>query len=306
MYSSAKAALEKIFSDKILASKLSSLEEDEIFDFCLENSDEDFTREKFEEELMNMLYSSDAERKFLTEEELDLIAGGVGNGRIKKSVAALLTVFAIGGSGVLAKNILKDLIDSFPRHEGGVIVLNETFKSQKENFDKLKRVKVEDVEYVVLGEDLGENAVIDSDYFLKFGNDNLVNVKTADNVVGVNLGSPLTNLKSVNMPNVKEIGSGAFRFSDLESAVLPKVEKIGAGAFRSCGELTNVVIPNAKDIGDYAFSLCTSLEKIDLSKAEKIGANAFSGCDNLKEISVPRNVKITGELPKDCKITHLD
>jgi hypothetical protein len=99
------------------------------------------------------------------------------------------------------------------------------------------------------------------------------------------------SLKSVEMPNVKEIGEGCFAGCvSLKSFSAENLEIIGGTAFAPVIEgegnevpFTSVHIPNVKKIGDSAF-YCTKLEEIDLSGVTEMATGAFGLCVNLKKV----------------------
>ena len=82
--------------------------------------------------------------------------------------------------------------------------------------------------------------------------------------------------------------AGAFSgMTELTTVVLPEVEEIGAGMFDGCTSLQAVDIPPTVNvIGEDAFKDCSSLETIRLTSIESVGANAFSGCENLTTITL--------------------
>ena len=273
--------LKRIFSDREMAEKISKLKEDEIFDFCLKNSGLEFTNEDFRAAVVDLLCMSDVGRRFLSEEELDLIAGGVG-GNLKKSAATLMALLTLSGA------------PSFAADSGGMqagATASVSLEVAWENFENLKKVDINGVEYVVLGEDLGENGEITQDYISKFGRDNLVNVIIADNVtkIGPAAFNECEKLKKVNAPKVEEIGGYTFRqCKGLEEVNFPEVKKIGFSAFNGCAKLKNVDSPKIEEIGEYAFCDCKSLEEVNLPEAKKISTGAFEECTNLKNVKIPK------------------
>lgn len=76
--------------------------------------------------------------------------------------------------------------------------------------------------------------------------------------------SGCTNLKNVDISNVKEIENAAFE---------------------GCTSLKSIQLNGIETIGDYTFFGCTDLEEVmfnDVSRLKKIGNAAFEGCVNLR------------------------
>lgn len=102
------------------------------------------------------------------------------------------------------------------------------------------------------------------------------------------------NLKSINLSNVKFIGTEAFTNCpsltdniDL-SSVDWVAEKGLAGTYFS-----TIHLPNCTRADDNAFDGCTA-EEIVLNKAKSIGSNAFNNCKNLKVLYVPNAQDLSG------------
>ena len=109
----------------------------------------------------------------------------------------------------------------------------------------------------------------------------------------------LPSLKTVNLPNVKSVGSYAFyRCTNLQSASLPNADTLtaasggakGSSMFSSCSSLESAYFPALKEMAERMFDQCTSLKIVNLSSAESVNAASFNSCTALKDIYLP-NVK---------------
>lgn len=75
-----------------------------------------------------------------------------------------------------------------------------------------------------------------------------------------------TNLKTINLKNVRLIGESSFNGSDLETLTIPgSIEVIPAEAFNRCENLKKVVLEeDVEYINDSAFMNCSALKEIYL------------------------------------------
>ena len=75
-----------------------------------------------------------------------------------------------------------------------------------------------------------------------------------------------TNLKTINLKNVRLIGESSFNGSDLETLTIPgSIEVIPAEAFNRCENLKKVVLEeDVEYINDSAFRNCSALKEIYL------------------------------------------
>ena len=93
--------------------------------------------------------------------------------------------------------------------------------------------------------------------------------KTDDTVENV------TQLSSVNLPDVLTIGTVAFLYCEnLTAVTAPKVQTIGRYAFYGT-VLTSVNFPEAKTIDNSAFSYCRDIKEFNLPKVTVLGENAL-------------------------------
>lgn len=79
--------------------------------------------------------------------------------------------------------------------------------------------------------------------------------------------------------------------SSLQEVCLTQAKEIGDGAF-SFSNLKTVSLPEATDIGSNAFASCDGLQTISLPKAEQIESSAFQNSDKLTSICLPKGVQI--------------
>lgn len=130
------------------------------------------------------------------------------------------------------------------------------------------------------------------------------------------------NLKSINLSNVKSIGTEAFTNCpsltdniDLSSVEmiserglagtyfktmnLPKCTDIGDSAFEDC-TMQKIVLNNATNLGSNVFKNCKNLEMIYAPKVK--GFDGCSGCTNLKTVFVPMATGITTDISSNATI----
>ena len=97
-------------------------------------------------------------------------------------------------------------------------------------------------------------------------------------------------LRSVNLPNMVGIFSGAFGGCiNLTSISIPNTVYSIGGAFMGCSNLTTVTFEEYSTLGylgENAFSGCTTLESITIPHTvTHIGQQAFSNCTNLTSVT---------------------
>jgi hypothetical protein len=118
---------------------------------------------------------------------------------------------------------------------------------------------------------------------------NCKNIKKIDfpNVrsIGSKCFSLCSKLKHINIPNAVRVEDYAFNFcSQLESIYLPKVTHLEDSVFKNCTKLSSVIAPNVTKISKYAFSNCKMLLCLRLSneiKDDDIDITSTEGCNNL-------------------------
>ena len=96
------------------------------------------------------------------------------------------------------------------------------------------------------------------------------------------------NLKSVDFPNVKNIGNSAFQSCDsLTTVSFPLATSIGGNAFQSCSRLTTVSFPQVVSIGNNAFQYCSRLATVSFPQVTNIKNYTFYSCTGLTTVSFP-------------------
>ena len=95
------------------------------------------------------------------------------------------------------------------------------------------------------------------------------------------------NLKSINLSNVKTIGTEAFTncpslTDNIDLSSVNRVDNKGlAGTY-----FKTIDLPACESVGDSAFESCIAQE-ITLNKATDLGDNAFKNCSNLETLYIP-------------------
>lgn len=159
------------------------------------------------------------------------------------------------------------------------------------------------------------------------GND--TNITIPDKINGIEVGSinercfKNSNIESVTLPSsVTSIEQQAFYgCNNLKSINLSNVKFIGTEAFTNCPSLTdnidlssvdwvaekglagtyfNIVnLPNCTKTGENAFDSCKA-EEIIMNKATSIGAQAFYNCSNLKTLYIPNATGLANDNFNGC------
>jgi hypothetical protein len=96
-----------------------------------------------------------------------------------------------------------------------------------------------------------------------------------------------TKLKTVDLPNATQVGTGAFQNSGIVSIKLPKVKSLSTNALNRCSSLVTVSFPSVETIGSDQFTQCTSLQSADFAKAKTVVSNCFLSCTGLTRVSFP-------------------
>ena len=128
MNSVIKKTFEKIFLDKHLIVEFLELEGDKIFDFLKNHSESDFTKEEFEDsivEIFETLYGEGVDLEKLSSENLNSIAGGKGS--LKRGAALAMAMLNLG-SGI---PFIPGGLDFTPRASAFAFWKNKNFRIQK-------------------------------------------------------------------------------------------------------------------------------------------------------------------------------
>lgn len=98
-----------------------------------------------------------------------------------------------------------------------------------------------------------------------------------------------TSLERVDLPNVTEVGSTAFRYTGIKDLYLPKLQIVtNSYVFASCPNLESVNLPMFNDNAGNDFNACPKLKHVLLPSMPDINANMFSSCTALEEVSFPK------------------
>ncbi|MBQ3152527.1 MAG: leucine-rich repeat domain-containing protein, partial [Bacteroidaceae bacterium] len=147
------------------------------------------------------------------------------------------------------------------------------------------------------------------------------NAQWDENNVEIVSHEEVTQLASINLPDVTEIGAQAFLdCSKLTSITAPKVQSIGdwglqgtaitsidmpllkeAGfaAFHSTA-LTEVSLPSLETAGSALFMDCKQLRTVDLPKLQNQKNQLFDRCTSLVSVNVPAATSMSNEVFCDC------
>ena len=109
----------------------------------------------------------------------------------------------------------------------------------------------------------------------------------------------VTQLASVNLPDVTEIGADAFfGCSNLTTIIAPKVQSIGNWGLQRTA-ITSIDMPLLKEAGVAAFE-GTALTEVSLPSLETAEATAFGGCQQLRTVDLPKLQNLSQQLFTRC------
>ena len=132
-----------------------------------------------------------------------------------------------------------------------------------------------------------------------YGCRSLTSIKFPNSVSSIGkLAFALSDLKSLILPNIENIGEFAFsNCSHLTSVeITGKIQKIKKGVFRDCSSLKEILLPSEiESIYTYAFYNCTQLQSIILPDSlNYLGAYAFGKCSSLISLDLPKKTREVG------------
>lgn len=108
-----------------------------------------------------------------------------------------------------------------------------------------------------------------------------------DGIYGVFAGKDIT---SVTMPSIELIGMTTFdKCTNLKTVYMPNVKNIGLSAFAGSG-VTSIDAPLLTGVLPYVFSDCINLTTVNMPELTRISQYGFYGCKNLKEFSCSEKI----------------
>lgn len=125
------------------------------------------------------------------------------------------------------------------------------------------------------------------------------NAQWDENNVEIVSHEEVTQLASINLPDVTEIGAQAFLdCSNLTSITAPKVQSIGDWGLQSTA-ITSIDMPLLKEAGYSAFCR-TALTEVSLPSLETAGVIVFGHCEQLRTVDLPKLQNLSQQLFTRC------
>ncbi len=116
--------------------------------------------------------------------------------------------------------------------------------------------------------------------------------------IGANSFKNATGVLLVDLENINTIGNNAFENSNVRTVNIPYITQIGSGVFKNCTNLESVSIPKIKTLTNECFSGCTSLKKIEADSVTKFNGDTFTNCKSLESVNFPILDTIGNKLEK--------
>lgn len=147
------------------------------------------------------------------------------------------------------------------------------------------------------------------------------NAQWDENNVEIVSHEEVTQLASVNLPDVTEIGAQAFLdCSNLTSITAPKVQSIGDWGLQGTAitsidmpllkearysafcrtALTEVSLPSLETAGVIVFGHCKQLRTVDLPKLQNLSQQLFTRCTSLVAVNAPAATSMGNNVFKGC------
>ena len=147
------------------------------------------------------------------------------------------------------------------------------------------------------------------------------NAQWDENNVEIVSHEEVTQLASVNLPDVTEIGAQAFLdCSNLTSITAPKVQSIGDWGLQGTAitsidmpllkearysafcrtALTEVSLPSLETAGVIVFGHCKQLRTVDLPKLQNLSQQFFTRCTSLVAVNAPAATSMGNNVFKGC------
>ena len=147
------------------------------------------------------------------------------------------------------------------------------------------------------------------------------NAQWDENNVEIVSHEEVTQLASINLPDVTEIGAQAFYIcSNLTSITAPKIQSIGDWGLQGTAitsidmpllkearysafcrtALTEVSLPSLETAGVIVFGHCEQLRTVDLPKLQNLSQQLFTRCTSLVSVSAPAATSMGINVFKGC------
>ncbi len=126
-------------------------------------------------------------------------------------------------------------------------------------------------------------------------------ILSSDGKTLVMVAPTVSGVFTLNDPNVKAIGIGAFAYStEITEVNIPSVTVVEDNAFESCTRLDKINLGTLEKIGKYAFFKTSINELPTLNNIKEIGAYAFAYTD-LTTVEIPAGMKVGEGAFCECK-----
>ncbi len=108
-----------------------------------------------------------------------------------------------------------------------------------------------------------------------------------------------SNLTSITAPKVQSIGDWGLQGTAITSIDMPLLKEAGFAAFHSTA-LTEVSLPSLETAGSALFMDCKQLRTVDLPKLQNLKNQLFDRCTSLVSVNVPAATSMSNEVFCDC------
>ena len=123
----------------------------------------------------------------------------------------------------------------------------------------------------------------------------LVSVNLPDvTAIGAQAFLDCSNLTSITAPKVQFIGNWGLQRTAITSIDMPLLKEAGVAAFQGTA-LTEVSLPSLETAGAIAFGQCEQLRTVDLPKLQNLSQQLFTRCPSLVSVSIPAATSMSAE-----------